>query len=182
MTLTSMSFDGYTWEFNSKYLTFSHNTNTNISYYPYGGSTLQNFVKQNCVITGSGCFVGENCTDMYNKLKDKFNSGKIGVLTLPGFPPINAFFSRLVLKGEPKPDVLDYEFEFIEVQDEYLEIASLDESGKSGGKNIRKVIPNGETLWDLSYKYGINVDKLVSLNPQIRRPDIPIEEGQVRLS
>ena len=103
-------------------------------------------------------------------------------MTLPGFPPINAFFSRLVLKGEPKPDVLDYEFEFIEVQDEYLEIASLDESGKSGGKNIRKVIPNGETLWDLSYKYGINVDKLVSLNPQIRRPDIPIEEGQVRLS
>ena len=36
MTLTSMSFDGYTWEFNSKYLTFSHNTNTNISYYFQG--------------------------------------------------------------------------------------------------------------------------------------------------
>lgn len=182
MTLTSMSFDGYTWEFNSKYLTFSHNSNTNIAYYPFGGSTLQHFGRQNCVITGSGYFVGEDCTDMYNKLRDKFNSGKIGVLTLPGFPPITAFFNRLVLKGEPKPDILDYEFEFIEVDEGYLEIASLNESGKTSGKNIRKIIPNGETLWDLSYKYGVNVDRLVTLNPQVRRPDIPIEEGMVRLS
>lgn len=182
MNLTSMSFDGYTWEFNSKYLTFSHNANANTAYYPYGGSTLQYFGNRNCVITGSGYFIGENCTDMYNKLREKFNGGKVGILILPGFPPVNAFFSKLVLKGEPKPDVLSYEFEFIEVESEYQDVASLNEPTESDGKNIRRIIPNGKTLWDLSYKYGINVDKLISLNPHIRRPDIPIEEGLVRIS
>lgn len=181
MNLTSMSFDGFTWEFNSKYLTFSHNSNINISYYPYGGSMLQHFGKQNCVITGSGFFAGDNCIDMYSGLRDKFNSGKIGVLTLPGFPPVTAFFNKLVLKGEPKPDILEYEFEFIEVSDEYLEISSLNEAGETDTKNIRRVVPNGDTLWDLSYKYGINVDKLVALNPHVRRPDIPIPEGTVRI-
>lgn len=180
MTLTSMSFDGYSWEFNSKYLTFSHEGNVSIPRYPYGGSTLQDFGKQNCIITGSGYFVGENCADMYNRLRDKFNQSGVGVLTLPGFPPINAFFNRLVLKGEPKPDLLSYEFEFIEVDDRYQDVSELN-TGMTSEKNIRKVIPNGNTLWDISYKYGINIDRLVEINPHVRRPDIPIEKGTVRL-
>ena len=182
MILSSMSFDGFTWEFNSKYLTFSHSSSVNSTHYPYGGSKLQDFGKQNCIIGGRGYFVGGNCTDMYNKLRNKFYMSKTGVLTLPGFPPIKAFFNKLILNGEPKPDILEYEFEFIEVDDEYLEVASLNSSPTTDGKNIRKIIPNGETLWDLSYKYGINVDKLIAVNPQIKRPDIPIAGSAVRLS
>ena len=68
------------------------------------------------------------------------------------------------------------------MDDEYLEVASLNSSPTTDGKNIRKIIPNGETLWDLSYKYGINVDKLIAVNPQIKRPDIPIAGSAVRLS
>lgn len=184
MTLTSMSFDGYSWEFNCRCLTFSHAGNVSIPRYPYGGYILQDFGRQNCVITGSGYFVGENCIDMYNRLRDKFNQSGVGVLTLPGFPPINAFFNRLVLKGEPKPDILSYEFEFIEVDDRYQNVSSLNGESTAGGGNIsvRKIIPNGETLWDISYRYGINIDRLVSVNPQVRRPDIPIEEGTVTLA
>lgn len=182
MILSSMSFDGFTWEFNSKYLTFSHLSSVNSVNYPYGGSTLQDFGKKNCVIEGKGYFVGNYCTDMYNKLKNKFYISKTGVLILPGFPPIKAFFNKLVLNGEPKPDILEYEFEFIEISDEYLEAASLNFSESTDGKNIRKIIPNGETLWDLSYKYGINIDKLIAFNPQIRRPDMPLAGSAVRLS
>lgn len=180
MTLTSMSFDGYSWEFNCQNLTFSHSGNVNIPRYPYGGSVIQDFGRQNCIITGSGYFVGETCADMYNRLRDKFDQSGVGILTLPGFPPIKAFFNKLVIKGEPKPDLLGYEFEFIEVDDKYQDVSSVN-SGTGSAKIIRKIVPDGETLWDISYKYGINIDKLVELNPQVRRPDIPIESEAVQL-
>ena len=30
---------------------------------------------------------------------------------------------------------------------------------------------DGETLWDVSYRFDIVIDRLVALNPDIKRPD-----------
>jgi len=39
----------------------------------------------------------------------------------------------------------------------------------------------GETLWDVSYRFSVVIDRLVALNPWVRRPDEPLGGREVAL-
>ena len=40
------------------------------------------------------------------------------------------------------------------------------------------MVTQGETLWDISYRFDLPIDALVRLNPQVKRPDV-VAEGTV---
>lgn len=82
------------------------------------------------------------------------------MLSVPNLPSIYAVFEKLEIKGEPKPNVLEYSFVFREVME----------------KKQKTVITyfdceNGQTLWDIAYKTGVKIDELVRLNPDVKFPD-----------
>lgn len=81
-----------------------------------------------------------------------------------------AVFESIKIVGSPKPEVLTYSFVFREVME-----------SKRGQNLVSCVTQNGENLWDISYKYGISIDTLVSLNTQIKRPDVVADGSVVRL-
>ena len=79
-------------------------------------------------------------------------------------------FEKLEIKGEPKPNVLEYSFVFREVME----------------KKQKTVITyfdceNGQTLWDIAYKTGVKIDELVRLNHDVKFPDENLGTRRVKL-
>ena len=52
---------------------------------------------------------------------------------------------------------------------------------KTDTKSMSYVAENEETLWDISHKFNIPIDELVSLNIHIKRPDISVEGSVIKL-
>ena len=93
-----------------------------------------------------------------------FDAGKGGMLYIPSQRPIFACFSRLEMTAEDIGDVIGYSFEFREIP-----------GGASYPREQSAVYGDGKSsLWDISYRLGMHIDLLVSLNPHIKRPDIPV--------
>ena len=137
---------------------------------PFGESSVQDMGRKNMKISGSGQLYGEDCAEQFERLFEVFrNSGK-EVLSVPNLPSIYAVFEKLEIKGEPKPNVLEYSFVFREVME----------------KKQKTVITyfdceNGQTLWDIAYKTGVKIDELVRLNPDVKFPDENLGTRRVKL-
>lgn len=137
---------------------------------PFGESSVQDMGRKNMKISGSGQLYGEDCAEQFERLFEVFkNSGK-EVLSVPNLPSIYAVFEKLEIKGEPKPNVLEYSFVFREIME----------------KKEKTVITyfdceNGQTLWDIAYKTGVKIDELVRLNPDVKFPDENLGTRRVKL-
>ena len=90
-------------------------------------------------------------------------------LSIENVKPFHAVFESLTLIGKPKPDVLTYRFLFREVMSEADNVPHTYTPGEN------------ENLWDVSYRFGIGIEALMALNPQVKRPDILTEGEVVRL-
>ena len=90
-------------------------------------------------------------------------------LSIENVKPFHAVFESLTLIGKPKPDVLTYRFLFREVMSEADNVPHT------------YLIGENENLWDVSFRFGIGIDALMALNPQVKRPDILTEGEVVRL-
>ena len=79
-------------------------------------------------------------------------------------------FEKLEIKGEPKPNVLEYSFVFREVMEkkQTTSVTYFD-------------CENGQTLWDVAYKTGAKIDELVRLNPDVKFPDEDLGTRRVKL-
>ena len=167
MKLVAMRFDGVVWHHNPRRLRFEHEENVRELAGVTPPDVVQHSGRKNVVIEGEGELYGEDCTEQFDRLLALFRRRREGVLSLPGFKPVTAVFERLTLLAQPGPDVLNYSFRFREVRSEAAD-------------KPQSVVTGGEHLWDISYRYGVPIDTLVRLNPQIKRPD-EVEEGTVIL-
>nr|DAU20899.1 MAG TPA: LysM [Caudoviricetes sp.] len=167
MKLVPMRYKGVEWHHNPREITFECDKKLNELKSPYGQSYIQNIGRKNMKISGTGELYGGDCLQQFDSLLKLFKQGGGGVLSLPKLSPIYAEFESLKIIGEPKPDALTYSFVFREVMDK-----------KHSCKKIVCITKEGENLWDISYRYGIDIDSLVTLNPHIKRPDI-VEDGSV---
>lgn len=170
MKLVPMRFKGVQWHHNPRELSFECDKTINELQSPYGKSYIQNAGRKNMKIKGTGELYGSDCLDQFDKLLELFKQGGQGVLAIPHITPIFAVFESIKIVGSPKPEVLTYSFVFREVME-----------SKRGQNLVSCVTQNGENLWDISYKYGISIDTLVSLNTQIKRPDVVDDGSVVRL-
>ena len=122
------------------------------------------------IISGTGELYGTDCLEQFDRLLSLFRQGGQGVLAIPKITPVYAVFESLKIKGEPKPDVLEYSFVFREVMEK-----------KQKDKTEVYTAEEGECLWDISYKFEVPIDTLVRLNPSIKRPDISLDGRVVKL-
>ena len=169
MKQVPMRFKGYTWHHNPRELTFENEKSVKESVAPFDKCVLQNTGRRNMKITGEGELFGADCLEQFRRLLELFREGGSGVLAIADIPSFYAVFESIKLVGKPKPDVLTYRFVFRELME------------ACGDKQRETIAAQGENLWDLSYRFGIDIDTLVRLNPQVRRPDVLTAGEVVRL-
>ena len=165
MRLVAMRFDGVVWHHNPRQLRFESEENVHTLTAVQSPEVVQHSGRKNVVIDGEGALYGADCLEQFDRLLSLFRRGREGELSLPGFKPVMAVFESLSLLAQPAPDVLTYRFRFREVR------------GLAEDKP-QSVVTQGESLWDISYRFDVPIDALVRLNPQVRRPDV-VEEGTV---
>lgn len=130
---------------------------------PYGGSVVEDLGKTARVISGEGEFYGENCIGDFIRLKSVMAKGGGGMLYIPSQSPVYAVFESLELICSDSEDVVRYSFRFTE---SFEKSDCIERCIRGDGKSC---------LWDISYRYGIDIDSLVLMNPHIRRPDTEIK-------
>jgi hypothetical protein len=165
-----MRFKGVQWHHNPREIAFECEKHINELHAPFGRSYVQDTGRRNRLIKGEGELYGADCREQFARLYELFRSGGSGVLAIPKLGTVYAVFERLTLKGMPKSDVLTYGFLFREVM----------EREKQDKRTVCTAQP-GDTLWEISYRYGVGIDALVALNPQIKRPDEPLDGKEVAL-
>ena len=170
MKLAPMRFKGVEWHHNPREITFSCEKEINELHAPYGRSYVQNTGRRNMLIKGEGELFGDDCMEQFERLYALFQEGGSGVLAIPKLGAVYAVFEELKLKGVPKPDGLTYSFTFREVMERVpAEVQTAYTAAQ------------GETLWDVSYRFDIVIDRLVALNPWVRRPDEDVGGREVAL-
>lgn len=168
-----MSYKGFIFEVNPGVIKIKHRSRLVQSAVPYGSDSVRNLGRRASEVSGEGEFIGENCTEQFERLRQTFCDEGSGLLLLPGFEPMYAFFDSLELLEEPSDKLIRYAFSFCE-----------DTSARHFEDSPKRTYTaeGGETLWDISYKFGIKVEKLLDCNTNIMRPDAALSEGEaVRL-
>ncbi len=170
MKLVPMRFKGVEWQHNPAQISFECVKQINELNSPFGKAYIQNSGRKNMRIIGSGQLFGKDCLEQFNNLLLLFRQGGAGVLAIDGIAPFFAVFESVKIIGRPKPDILEYSFAFRET----MELKAIDIP-------LYHKAANGETLWDISYKYGIPADRLIQLNPDVKRPDELVTGSRVAL-
>ena len=170
MNLVPMRFKGVEWRHNPREISFECSKRVNELHAPYGRSYIQNTGRRCMLIKGEGELYGDDCVEQFAALFGLFKSGGSGVLAIPKLGTLRAELESLKIKGRPRPDVLTYSFVFREV----TEHAHDD-------KPTSYTPENGETLWDVSYRFDIVIDRLIALNPWVKRPDETLDGRAVSL-
>jgi hypothetical protein len=171
MTISTMRYKGYSWSHNPKTLKVSTEDEIKEQVILENNSFVRKLGNKGRVITGTGQLYGEDCIKQYEALLKLQSKEGSGILSLPDTLPFYAFFKSIELACDPTPEVVTYNFEFIE-----------DLSKTSAGQ--RKIYHSAlseETLWDIAYAYNIDIEKLVELNPRLKRVDELSEGEQVRI-
>ena len=169
MILATMRFAGLEWQYNPLTLKVSHELSHTKRVMPNSAEAVADTVRRVNVISGKGELTGEDCIEQYKELERVFAMGRKGVLTLPGRPPVYAYFTKLYALATDTPELIEYGFEFVEA------VAAEDEKPCFHTGN------GSDSLYSIAYEYNVPLEKLVELNPWVKRPDEVIAGKKVRL-
>lgn len=190
MRLQPMQFKDYRWPHNPKTYTIEYRRAMAVHKIPFGRYALQNLGMNRRVIKGEGEFVGEGAYEEFRKLAAVFYLEGAGMLAHPVWQSIRAHFVELTLLQEPKTDYVGYSFTFWEDYDGYatsLKKVTTDTSSTEGksdsgaAKQQYHTVITGDTLWGISKRYSLNLDQILTLNPQIKNPNRIVAGQQVRI-
>ncbi len=160
MELALMRFKGFTLWCNPLSIEVTSEKYTADYMLPYSGERFEDLGGKCRIIKGKGELKGKDCLEQYAKLYSLQAKGGEGVLSLPTMEPVLALFTKLSAEASVTPDKISYSFQFTEVY-----------SDKSPGTVKIHKVKAGETLFDIAFRYGVEVDTLVKLNPRVKRPD-----------
>ena len=192
MLLSPMRYKGYTWPHNPRVYSIDYRREMAVHKTPFGLYQLQDLERTNRVMEGEGEFTGEGAYAQFGQLANVFYSEGAGLLIHPLWQGSNAFFVSLRLEQEPRPDYVRYSFAFWEDNSHYsgLAVRSVQAGQEQSGTGTQSVEPGraqyhrvvkGDTLWALAGQYGISLDQLVALNPQIKNPNLIRVGEEVRV-
>jgi hypothetical protein len=165
-----MRFMGYTLHHNPHTLQVISNANLSQYFIPEFTEVTESMGDKATVVKGEGAFYGDNAFEQFAELKQLSKAHKAGVLSVSGINPFYAYLSELKLKCTPVDDYVEYSFTFIESADyKYQE--------NSTAPN-RYAVKQGEDLWDISCRLNIPIERLISLNLQLKNT-YDLSEGDV---
>ena len=189
MTLTPMRYKNYTWPHNPRVYTIDYRREMAVNKVPVGLYKLQDLDRTCRVMKGEGEFVGPRAYAQFGQLANVFYAAGPGLLIHPLWQTANAYFVQLSLEQQPRPDYVKYTFTFWEDAGWYPD-APQRVSGTApagGGSAAAGAAPKthrvvkGDTLWAISRKYGVALNALIALNPQIKDPDLIRVGDEVRV-
>ena len=184
-----MRYKDYVWPYTPRVYTIQFKQKMGAREVPYGHYALQALGPSYRIMRGEGEFVGEGAYDEFKKLATVFYSGGPGLLVHPVWQTSNAYFVELSLTQEPRADYVRYTFTFWE---DYAGHSSgtrvsgetaPEESGRSGGtEQSWYTVVRGDTMWGIARRYGIDLNALIALNPQIKNPNLIYVGQKVRVA
>ncbi len=122
-------------------------------------------------VSGEGEIYGEDCIERFAVLEKLYKVHIRSKLALPHMRPIYAYIKELELIAEPMDNVLRYRFVFTEAQS----------PRKSERLGVYHTVIGSESLWDISYSYGVPIERLIELNTGIPYIDDVSEGTRVRI-
>ena len=193
MILAPMRFKSFVWPHNPRVYSIAFQRKIAAHKIPFGLHYLQSLGQTGRVLRGEGEFVGENAYDTFKELATVFYEETPGVLVHPVWMTTTAWFAGLELRQEPRRDYVAYSFEFWEVEggagDAKLTTRAVEsgqENGEDGLAQARQgqwhTVVRGDTLWELARRYGVELSRIIELNPTIRNPNLIYPGQKVRLS
>lgn len=193
MILSPMRYKSYIWPHNPRVYSIDYERKMAVHKTPFGLFRLQDLGRTNRIMEGEGEFVGEGAYAQFGQLANVFYSGGPGLLVHPLWQAANAYFVSLRLEQEPRPDYVRYSFSFWEDDSWYTGLATregergegaggADSAAETAGQEAayHRVV-QGDTLWALAGTYGLSLEELIALNPQIKNPNLIRVGEEVRV-
>ena len=186
MKLSPMRFKNFIWPHNPRVYSITYERKMAANKIPFGRHALQSLGQTRRVFRGEGEFVGEGAYNTFKRLATVFYEETPGLLIHPLWQAANAYFVSLRLEQEPRPDYVRYSFTFWEDDSWYTALAKQDRTAIPGQgenreqKQYHKVV-RGDTLWALARAYGLSLEELIALNPQIKNPNLIRVGDEVRV-
>ena len=186
-----MRYKDYVWPHNPRVYSIEYERSMGAWKVPFGRYQLQDLGPGHRVMRGEGEFVGEGAYEEFKRLATVFYSEGPGLLVHPVWQTANAYFVELSLSQEPRADYVKYAFTFWEEFDGHstgtrVTTASGGTTGGtaqagSSGEQWYTVV-RGDTLWGIARRYGVGLADLISLNPQIKNPNLIYPGQKVRVT
>lgn len=158
-----MSFKTFIWPNDPKNLNINMIKNSKIYYLPSLGPVRKQIGYDYRIIKGFGEFFGPKCVKHFNQLSKIFSESSPGQLLMPPMEPMKVFFSELSMNKSSKPNIISYNFKFIE------DLSNFDQPYIFNDKKFYQLKPN-ENLWNIANKFNIKIDDILKLNPSISNP------------
>ncbi|MCI8916131.1 MAG: LysM peptidoglycan-binding domain-containing protein [Oscillospiraceae bacterium] len=183
-----MRFKNFVWPHNPRVYAIAFERKMAVHKIPFGLHHLQSLGQTRRVLRGEGEFVGERAYDTLKELATVFYEETPGVLVHPVWMTTTAWFAALELRQEPKRDYVAYSFEFWETEEgageTRLALRALpggEGAGTQAGEELWHTVAQGETLWGLARRYGVELERVIALNPDIRNPNLIFPGQRVRI-
>lgn len=193
MELAPMRYKNFVWPHNPRVYTIEYRREMGTHKVPFGRYHLQDLGPTRRVMKGEGEFVGENAYEQFKALAAVFYQDGPGMLIHPVWQAAKAYFVELSLEQEPRRDYVKYTFTFWESYDGYQPYARKAESGGAVGgststaagtvetEQVWHTVVKGESLWSIARRYGTDVSGILSLNPQMKNPNLIYAGERVRV-
>ncbi len=193
MILSPMRYKSYTWPHNPRVYSIGYERKMAVHKTPFGLFRLQDLGRTCRVMEGEGEFVGEGAYAQFGQLANIFYNGGPGMLIHPLWQAANAYFVSLRLEQEPRADYVRYSFSFWEDDSWYTGLATrvsgagqdgapqTAAGNQGGGQAAWHRVVQGDTLWALAGRYGLSLEEIVALNPQIKNPNLIRVGEEVRV-
>ena len=188
MKLTAMQYKSFVWPHNPKTYRIDYQRAIATHKVPRGRYHLQNMGLRAREMRGEGEFFGPNAYEDFKRLASLFYEESAGMLVHPVWQSSRAYFTELSLAQEPRADYVRYHFAFLECYEGYdsevlKPVVQETESAQTAGSEARyHTVLRGDTLWQIAQQYGTTVAALISLNPQIKNPNLIYAGERVRVA
>ncbi len=192
MNLSSMRFKSFVWPYNPRTYTIRYERQVALHKTPFGRYCLQNLGMTRRVMEGEGEFVGKDAYERFKTLATVFYDETPGVLIHPVWQSSKAYFTQLYLTQEPQEDYVHYGFCFWECfeEDTGAALRPVEQAGAQDSAPQWEQKPqtrfhsvlSGESLWKIAGIYGLRLEQLLQLNPQIKNPNLIHPGEQVRVA
>ncbi len=183
MTMTPMRYKGFVWPHNPRTYTIRYERQVAVHKVPFGRYAMQDLGMGRRIMEGEGAFLGPDAYDTFKALASVFYEGGPGTLVHPVWQSASAYFVRLSLTQEPRPDYVGYAFTFWEDFGGCRQGLRVRGGGGSATLTLPSPAPKpaeegayhtmvqGETLWGVAAALGTTVEDLLTLNPRIGNPN-----------
>ena len=160
--LSKMRFKTFVWPHNPSAYSVSYDRKQAVHELPMGDDQIQDLGKRPRIMKGEGAFYGPDAYRTFQALARLFDEGTPGVLIHPVWETSLAYLTQLELLQEPRADYVRYRFTFREAgRKARTQMASGDDVPRT------VIFRAGDTMLSVAGRYGLTMDALAALNPEI---------------